>query len=354
MGIMTVDGIATFEVKNDALVIQHGMPRGEFITVLQRQNCEIDSIVIASRHGELSIAAMQWMAAAGITWTVLTDGYRDGNQEHYDVYPICHSATRTRQALLRRSQAAAQNNSVGVAITRHLLSQKFLGQRDVAARLGSDVALEIDTCRRQLTKANLAACRQIESRVAKELYWDAWKSVEIQFADSVPDFWRRFPSRTSSISGNSPRNAACPINALLNYAYGILESYVTSACHTMDLDPLLGILHKDANSRASMSADLMEPGRPVVDGLILDLLDGNKFKKRDFVVTTSGVFRLRESLTKSLAVMVTDYMPDLYPVWETVLNLLVEAQARGQKRRQTPLTHANAKARYAKEVVENA
>lgn len=348
MTILTVDGIASLDVEADALVIKHGFPRGQFTVTLQRQDCKIDRIVVASRHGDITLAAIQWMAAVGITWCVLSDVYRPGDENHYAVYPVCHSADRPRHALLRRAQAAAQSRPVGVQITRYLLSEKFAGQRDIAAELGSDVALEIDGCRQALNKASLVGCRGLESQVAKMMYWDAWKAVEIEFADTVPDHWRRFPSRTSSISGNAPRNAANPINALLNYAYGVLEGGTVSACYAMGLDPLLGILHTDQDNRQSMAADMMEPGRPLVDKLVLELIRGHKFRKSEFVVTSQGQFRLRPSLTKSLAVMVNDWLPQLYPVWEVVLNMLIDDQARGDKKARTPLTRANAKRRYSK------
>lgn len=343
---LVTDGITSIDVKNDALIINHGFPRGQFTAVLERQDTAVDHIVFASRHGVVTFAAMQWMAAVGITWSVLADGYRNGDDDHYSVYPIGTSAPRPRQALLRRAQAAAQGRRVGIDITRLLLGEKFLGQRDIAEQLGSDVALEIESSRQQLTTATLDQCRQIEAHVAKKLYWDVWKSVRIDFADKVPDFWCVFPSRTSSISGNSPRNAACPINALLNYAYGVLENGTVAACHSMGLDPLLGILHSDQNNRYSLAADLMEPGRPMVDALILELMESHKFRKNEFIVTSSGKFKLKPELTKSLAVMVMEYLPQLHTVWEAVLNMLIEDEAKGEKRRKTPLTRNNSKKRY--------
>lgn len=339
MTILTVDGISSLDVEADALVIKHGFPRGKITTTLQRQDKDVDRIIIASRHGSITWAAVQWLSDVGITWLTLTDGH-----------PTCHSAQQPRHALLRRSQAAAQQRTVGVTITRYLLGEKFTGQRDVAADLGSDVALEIDECRRALHKASLVACRGLEAQVAKTLYWRSWKTVEVEFADKVPDHWRRFTGRMSSISGNAPRNAACPINAMLNYGYGVLEGGTVTACYKMGLDPLLGILHTDTDHRYSMAADMMEPGRPMVDRLILDLIRGHKFKKNEFVVTRDGVFRLRPSLTKSLAVMVNDYLPQLYPIWENVLNELVTDQARGLKTPRTPLTRDNSKRRYRSDV----
>jgi hypothetical protein len=55
-------------------------------------------------------------------------------------------------------------------------------------------------------------------------------------------------ARTSPISGKQ-RHAANPANALLNYAYALLEAETTLALHASGLDPALGIWHTDERHR---------------------------------------------------------------------------------------------------------
>ena len=46
-------------------------------------------------------------------------------------------------------------------------------------------------------------------------------------------------------------------------------------------DPGIGILHTDKRYRGSLAHDLMEPARPLVDGMVLDLLDGHALERAD-------------------------------------------------------------------------
>src|SRR5712692_10201941 len=70
------------------------------------------------------------------------------------------------------------------------------------------------------------AIRLLESR-AGSAYWSAWRTLPISFPRNditrVPDHWCTFGTRISPLSG-SPRLAANPANAILNYLYALLES----------------------------------------------------------------------------------------------------------------------------------
>ena len=73
----------------------------------------------------------------------------------------------------------------------------------------------------------------------------------------VPQHWRTLGPRQSPISG-SPRNAASPANALLNYLYAILEAETRIALLTVGLGSGLGLLHTDQPSPDSLALDVME------------------------------------------------------------------------------------------------
>ena len=82
----------------------------------------------------------------------------------------------------------------------------------------------------------------------------------------VPAHWRVFGTRVSPLTG-SPRLAANPANAILNYLYSLLESESRLAAAALGLDPGMGVLHVDTfflhqGARDSLACDLMEPVRP--------------------------------------------------------------------------------------------
>jgi hypothetical protein len=87
----------------------------------------------------------------------------------------------------------------------------------------------------------------------------AWSDVPILWPRKderrVPEHWKRFGSRISPLS-HSPRLAANPPNALLNFLYGILESEARLSAVAMGLDPAIGFLHVDTPNRDSLACDL--------------------------------------------------------------------------------------------------
>jgi hypothetical protein len=84
------------------------------------------------------------------------------------------------------------------------------------------------------------------------------------------------------------RLAPNPANAILNYLYAILEAEATIAARVVGLDPGLGLLHADQLNRDSLSTDLMEPVRHVVDRYVFDLLARRRFAADDFFETPAG------------------------------------------------------------------
>jgi hypothetical protein len=137
----------------------------------------------------------------------------------------------------------------------------------------------------------------------------------------VPEHWHRFRQRVSPLTG-APRTAADPINAILNYLYGLLEAESRIALHALGLDPGLGILHADQRSRDSLACDLMEPVRPIVDRLVLDLIASRPVSRRDVVETRGGQCRLLPRLAAELAETLPTWRRHVAPQAEMIASLL--------------------------------
>ena len=171
-------------------------------------------------------------------------------------------------------------------------------------------------------------------------YWGAWRDVSLRFArkdeKSIPEHWRNFGQRGSPITG-SPRRAANPANAMLNYLYALLEAETRFACLACGLDPGLGVFHADQKSRDSLALDLMEAVRPQVDAYLLDLLAARTFSVKDFVETRKGVCRVLAPLTHTLAETTTQWARAIAPVVENVAACSPEAPSRSR----TPADAAN-------------
>lgn len=76
------------------------------------------------------------------------------------------------------------------------------------------------------------------------------------------------------------RDADTPINAALNYGYGILLSAVSREIVSRGYLTQCGICHRNEFNQFNLSCDFMEPFRPIVDRLVFDNIDGD-FTKDD-------------------------------------------------------------------------
>jgi hypothetical protein len=183
---------------------------------------------------------------------------------------------------------------------------------------------------------------------AASAYWDAWSAVPIPIAtrtkDQLPDHWTHFGTRHSPLS-SSPRLASNPANAVLNYLYALQEAETTIACHTVGLDPLLGIFHTDQRSRASLALDAMEAIRPMADAYLLALLTQRTLSHEDFVETRQGSCRLTPGVAARLATTTTTWRDHVGPVVEGTAHQLLR-DVRRPVQLAAPLTRAQHRAAW--------
>lgn len=82
-------------------------------------------------------------------------------------------------------------------------------------------------------------------------------------------YWRnlfpQLPDFTRSADGISPNN-------MLNYGYAILRAVIARSLVTSGMLPTLGIHHHNRYNAYCLADDIMEPYRPYVDKLVIDLV----------------------------------------------------------------------------------
>ncbi|MGB7975871.1 MAG: CRISPR-associated endonuclease Cas1 [Roseiarcus sp.] len=99
----------------------------------------------------------------------------------------------------------------------------------------------------------------------------------------IPDDWHSIRMRSSPcLSGN--RNAAHPVDAILNYAYAALESEIQIKAISDRYDPTIGIMHEGSDGSTKFIFDLMEPERPKIDRAVVGFVEGHVFDPADFVM----------------------------------------------------------------------
>lgn len=138
---------------------------------------------------------------------------------------------------------------------------------------------------------------------AANAYFKVWASMPIRWKardrDAVPEDWLTYGSRSALRAKRVPSNrrATHPVNAMLNYAYGILEIQTRIRVIADGRDPTRGIVHGDHTSgRDTFVFDLMEPGRPTAERRVLEMLREHEFAKADFAVTGKGTCRVGAKL----------------------------------------------------------
>jgi CRISPR-associated protein Cas1 len=98
-----------------------------------------------------------------------------------------------------------------------------------------------------------------------------------------------------SFNGRNRRPPTDAVNALLGFAYGLLQVQVTAAVHLAGLDPYVGYLHEATRGQPAMVLDLMEEFRPLIaDSLILSVISHKEIKPTDFT-DNLGAYRLSEA-----------------------------------------------------------
>jgi CRISPR-associated endonuclease Cas1 len=333
-GIVTLFGYnSSASVDRGHLVLNDGIGMSRRQGRFARVRHGLKRLVVIGSTGMVTFEALRWLADQDAAFVMLD---RDGSVLTVSG-PVGPSDAR-----LRRAQALAHHSGVAVQIASQLISQKLEGQERIARDVlpGLAVAQTIACFRASLKSAKSTQdIRQLESQAA-QAYWSAWRDLPIKFPTAelnrVPQHWQTFGTRKSPISG-SPRLAVNPANAMLNYLYALLESEARLAAAALGLDPGIGFLHVDTDARDSLACDLMEVGRPHVDGFLLQWVMSQPLKREWFFEQRDGSCRLMATFAARLSESAPAWRQILAPIAEWV-SLILWSTVRNQRRRTLPAT----------------
>ncbi len=136
-------------------------------------------------------------------------------------------------------------------------------------------------------------------------YFRAWYATSLLWRASarhpIPDEWRTVGPRFTRVYATGSRNASHPVNAILNYAYAVLQSQVQIQAVAEGYDPTLGIMHYDRDGAPAFVFDMMEPERPKVNRAVLTFLKSEALHPADFTIREDGVVRLNPELARRVA-----------------------------------------------------
>jgi CRISPR-associated endonuclease Cas1 len=298
-GVLTLHGFGVrVRIRFGHLEIEDGVGMDRRKIRLARVGHKLKRLVCISENGFATLSALKWLSDVGASFVMLN---RNGK------ILVATGPTTNSDARLRRAQALALGNGIGLEISRALIDAKLQGQeRTVAENLKDSTSAQIiASFRNQLSIAEtFDAIRQIEARAAVA-YFGTWRNLPVLWPKAdlarIPDHWRTVGSRQSPLSG-SPRLAVTPVHAILNYCFALLEAETRVAVSALGLDACLGLgLHTDTPNRDSLVFDILEPVRPQIESWLLNWIAREPLRRIDFFETATGNCRLKSNICARLS-----------------------------------------------------
>lgn len=177
-------------------------------------------------------------------------------------------------------------------LAREFVGAKIANQATLLRRNGNaDVALPI---MRTLQR------RAASARTATELLGTEGEAAARYFARFSTMLTSRTKDAGINFGTRRGRPARDPINAALNYAYGLLLVDIVRAVAACGLDPHAGFLHTSTRNKPALALDLCEEFRaPVVDSAVVGAFNIGELTPGDFSDVV-GTTRLRETGRRAL------------------------------------------------------
>ena len=189
-------------------------------------------------------------------FATLTTALSNKLMEHGVGLVICDARHMPSGLMLPLEGHTEQTKRIRTQLDAGLALKKNLWQQTISVKITN--------------QAKLLESRGFEAinlhRLAKEVQSGDQKNHE---ARAAVYYWSTiFPldKFTRDPEGDAP-------NDLLNYGYSILRSITARAIVSSGLLPSLGIFHKNKYNAFCLADDIMEPYRPFVDALVLELID---------------------------------------------------------------------------------
>jgi CRISPR-associated endonuclease Cas1 len=329
-GILTLIGYGIqVRVDKGHLVVQDGIGADRYHYRLPRVGHKLKRLVVVGSDGQISLTALRWLRDQDVAFSFLE---RNGKV-------LCVTGpVGSSDAKLRRAQAFAISDGVGLEICRRLIDAKLQGQQRVLReRLDCPEAADVITrFRNKLDSVeSFDALRNLEA-IAAASYFREWRDIPVSWPKAdlakIPQHWRFVGSRQSPLSGG-PRLAVTPAHAILNYCFALLEAETRLAISALGMDPGLGLgLHTDSANRDSLVFDVLEPIRPEVETWLLDWIAKEPLRRVDFFETPTGNCRLMSQMCAYLGGTVSAWGKLIAPWAEYVAQTLWAGPKSGRTR----------------------
>ena len=213
-------------------------------------------------------------------------------------------------AAIRRAQLEYSESEKGLEIVKNWTVTKLQNQEEFLKELlrrreGQESYFEsaIEKLKKNQEKVNSVSGNIDEIRGTIMGYEGSAAAAYWKVLGQLPPEQFRFSNRTQ-------HPALDPVNAMINYSYGVLYSKVERACIIAGLDPYIGFLHTDNYNKKSLVFDMIEVFRIYADRVVLKLFTGRQCKKDMFRKESSGSIILEKPAKELLLNKFNEYMDE--------------------------------------------
>jgi len=173
----------------------------------------------------------------------------------------CDSSRMPVGLMLPLSGNTTQSERFQAQIDASLPLTKQLWQQTIQSKIENQAHV-LKTTRKAIVKNMLAWVDDVKSGDSDNLEARAAAYYWANMFPDIPDFRRG--------------REGVPPNNLLNYGYAILRAVVARSLVASGLLPTLGIHHHNRYNAYCLADDIMEPYRPFVDKLVVEIIDGGE------------------------------------------------------------------------------
>jgi CRISPR-associated protein Cas1 len=304
----------SLRVENGALTIQNGFThypqRREIIRYFRGDVALPERIILLDGSGSISFDVLSWLAEQKISF-IRIDWKGDivcvAGASGFSANPF-----RVRWQLETRENPAQRNEFCRSIITQKIEAsistlEKSIPRSDKWERAMKSAYAALSRLEENPPE-NISELRALEANCAAA-YFRSWVGMPIKWRGisrrPIPGNWHSIGVRSSPYHLAGNRNAAHPVNAILNYAYAALESEIRIKAISDGFDPTIGIMHEGSDGSSKFIFDLMEPERPKVDRVVLDFVRAHVFDPADFVIRSDGACRLNPEMARMVVARIS-------------------------------------------------
>ena len=284
----------SLKIKNSSLVITDGKNNfeGPKRTIEITKHANFDKIVIDG-EGWISFGALKWLTDWDIQ--VIMIDTKGRLYAHFNQFNGINAEPNLRQ----KQYDCFRDEKKVEYLRKWIVSEKIRSQTQTLLSLNDSNVESVERLQRYLIELEdahkLTEISPIESTAANVYYQVFCKAFNPKFG---------FTTRQNPMTQRADR-ATDIINLLLNYGYSILQSTVGKYLNGWGLDCYYGFYHRHNTTRSSLTWDMMDPYRYLVDRSVLEFQ--RQIKNDDYYVRrTKAPYPFQKAGTQVLLYATSD------------------------------------------------